>query len=230
MTANASPDVGSPCGPALADAGDFAGPFTRRLEELRLEARVTFLTREIGAGSAAARAGELEALVAEHPLHEQLTGLVERSVVPIRLHYANFDPEHLVAGRADRVVAGALLLHPPRREVQVPALGLGVEDGAVAPQFVVAERPSECFQPELADERVTAFAVGRRRGFARNEAVHVADAEPGRLAVPVDLAVVDHRSERCRVEEPAELRGLQVPRVNRHGQSHEPATRRSAPG
>ena len=67
-------------GPALADAGDFAGPFARRLEELRLEATVTLLTQEIEAGRAAARAGELEALVAEHPLHEKLTGLLMRAL------------------------------------------------------------------------------------------------------------------------------------------------------
>jgi predicted ATPase/DNA-binding SARP family transcriptional activator len=63
-------------GPALADAGDFADPFARRLEELRLDATVTFLTRELDAGRAAARAGQLEGLVAEHPLHEKLTGLL----------------------------------------------------------------------------------------------------------------------------------------------------------
>ncbi|MGH3208272.1 MAG: BTAD domain-containing putative transcriptional regulator [Trebonia sp.] len=67
-------------GPALADAGDFAGPFARRLEELRLDATVTFLSREIDAGGAAARVGELEALVAEHPLHEKLTGLLMRAL------------------------------------------------------------------------------------------------------------------------------------------------------
>ena len=67
-------------GPALADAGDFAEPFARRLEELRLEATVTFLARELDAGRAAARAGELEALVAEHPLHEKLTGLLMRAL------------------------------------------------------------------------------------------------------------------------------------------------------
>ena len=67
-------------GPALADAGDFAAPFARRLEELRLEATVTFLTGETDAGRAAARAGELEALVAGHPLHEQLTGLLMRAL------------------------------------------------------------------------------------------------------------------------------------------------------
>jgi predicted ATPase/DNA-binding SARP family transcriptional activator len=67
-------------GPALADAGDFAAPFSRRLEELRLEATVTFLTRELDAGRAAARAGELEVLVTEHPLHEKLTGLLMRAL------------------------------------------------------------------------------------------------------------------------------------------------------
>jgi predicted ATPase/DNA-binding SARP family transcriptional activator len=67
-------------GPALADAGDFAGPFARRLEELRLDARVTFLAGELDAGRSAARAGELEALAAGHPLHEPLTGLLMRAL------------------------------------------------------------------------------------------------------------------------------------------------------
>jgi predicted ATPase/DNA-binding SARP family transcriptional activator len=67
-------------GPALADAGDFAEPFALRLEELRLDATVTFLTRELDAGRAAARVGELEALVARHPLHEKLAGLVMRAL------------------------------------------------------------------------------------------------------------------------------------------------------
>jgi predicted ATPase/DNA-binding SARP family transcriptional activator len=68
-------------GPALADAGDFAEPFARRLEELRLDATVTLLARELDAGRAAARVGELEALAAEHPLHEKLTGLLMRALV-----------------------------------------------------------------------------------------------------------------------------------------------------
>jgi predicted ATPase len=67
-------------GSALSDAGDFAGPFARRLEELRLEATVTFLARELDGGRAAARAGELEALAAQHPLHEKLTALLMRAL------------------------------------------------------------------------------------------------------------------------------------------------------
>jgi predicted ATPase/DNA-binding SARP family transcriptional activator len=67
-------------GPALADAGDFAEPFARRLEDLRLDASVTLLTRELDAGRAAARVGELEALATEHPLDEKLAGLLMRAL------------------------------------------------------------------------------------------------------------------------------------------------------
>ncbi len=65
-------------GPALADAGDFAGPFARRLADLRLEATVAQLTKQFAAGTI--RVGELESLVAEHPLHEKLTGLLMRAL------------------------------------------------------------------------------------------------------------------------------------------------------
>ena len=65
-------------GPALADAGGFAAPFARRLEELRLDAAVTLLTREVDGG--AARIGEIEALVTGNPLHEKLTGLLMRAL------------------------------------------------------------------------------------------------------------------------------------------------------
>ena len=108
-------------GPALADAGDFAAPFARRLEELRLEATVAFLTRELDAGRAAARAGELEALVAEHPLHEKLAGLLMRALAAtgrqadalaayeaLRARLADelgIDPGPAAAGRAPRGAA-----------------------------------------------------------------------------------------------------------------------------
>jgi predicted ATPase len=65
-------------GPALADAGEFAEPFARRLEDLRLDATVARYAREAGGG--AARVGELEALVAGHPLDEKLTGLLMRAL------------------------------------------------------------------------------------------------------------------------------------------------------
>jgi predicted ATPase len=65
-------------GPALADAGDFAEPFARRLADLRVEATVALLTQEFAAGTA--RVAELEVLVAEHPLHEKLAGLLMRAL------------------------------------------------------------------------------------------------------------------------------------------------------
>src|SRR5580704_17512919 len=49
-------------GPALADAGDFAEPFARRLAELRLEATVTFLNGETDAGRQAHALAAYEAL------------------------------------------------------------------------------------------------------------------------------------------------------------------------
>ncbi len=67
-------------GPALADAGSFAESFARRLEDLRLDAQVAFLARELDAGLAAAHVGEIESLTAEHPLHEKLTGLLMRAL------------------------------------------------------------------------------------------------------------------------------------------------------
>jgi predicted ATPase/DNA-binding SARP family transcriptional activator len=70
-------------GPALVDVGDFVEPYARRLEQLRLDATVAFLTGELDAGRAAGRVGELEALVAGHPLHEELTGLLMRALAAV---------------------------------------------------------------------------------------------------------------------------------------------------
>ncbi|HVT70600.1 MAG TPA: BTAD domain-containing putative transcriptional regulator [Trebonia sp.] len=67
-------------GPALADAGDFAEPFARRLEQQRLEVTTAFLAGELDAGRGAARVGELTALAARHPLDEKLTGLLMRAL------------------------------------------------------------------------------------------------------------------------------------------------------
>jgi predicted ATPase/DNA-binding SARP family transcriptional activator len=70
-------------GPALVDAGDFAEPYARRLEQLRLDASVALLAGEIDAGRPAGRVGELESLVAGHPLHEELTGLLVRALAAV---------------------------------------------------------------------------------------------------------------------------------------------------
>ena len=63
-------------GPALADfAGeDWAQPEATRLEELRLAATEERVELELAAGRHADLVGELEALVARHPLRERLHG------------------------------------------------------------------------------------------------------------------------------------------------------------
>ncbi len=61
-------------GPALADVVDapFAAPEIRRLEELRVEAVELALDADLAAGHHLEVAGEIDAIVAEHPLRERL--------------------------------------------------------------------------------------------------------------------------------------------------------------
>ncbi|HEY6791081.1 MAG TPA: BTAD domain-containing putative transcriptional regulator, partial [Trebonia sp.] len=67
-------------GAALEDAGDFAGPYARRLEELKLDATMTWLARELAEGRAAAHVAGLEALATESPLNEKVTALLMRAL------------------------------------------------------------------------------------------------------------------------------------------------------
>lgn len=63
-------------GPALADLAyeDFAGPAIARLDEARLAALEERIDADLEAGRDAALVGELEELVARHPLRERLRG------------------------------------------------------------------------------------------------------------------------------------------------------------
>ena len=63
-------------GPALCDVADepFAAPEIRRLEELRLEAAELAIDADLAAGHHLEVAGEIDALVAEHPLRERIHG------------------------------------------------------------------------------------------------------------------------------------------------------------
>ena len=67
-------------GPALEDAGAFAGPYAVRLHKLRLDATLTWLEREVAQGRAAAHVAELEALAAESPLNEKVATLLMRTL------------------------------------------------------------------------------------------------------------------------------------------------------
>ncbi|HEX4088358.1 MAG TPA: BTAD domain-containing putative transcriptional regulator [Trebonia sp.] len=67
-------------GPALADAGEFAGPHAQRLERLQLDAMVALLSREVADDPAGGHVGALEVLAAHHPLDEKVTGLLMRAL------------------------------------------------------------------------------------------------------------------------------------------------------
>jgi DNA-binding SARP family transcriptional activator len=67
-------------GPALEDVGEFAASYALRLTDLRLDATVEWLARELGAGRAAAHVAELEALAASDPLDEKVTALLMRAL------------------------------------------------------------------------------------------------------------------------------------------------------
>ncbi|MGH3205212.1 MAG: ATP-binding protein [Streptosporangiaceae bacterium] len=66
-------------GPALQDAGEFAVPYALRLHQLKLDATLTWLEREIAEGRAAAHVAGLEALAAESPLNEKVATLLMRA-------------------------------------------------------------------------------------------------------------------------------------------------------
>jgi predicted ATPase/DNA-binding SARP family transcriptional activator len=141
-------------GPALADAGDFAEPFARRLEELRLDATVTFLTRELGAGRAAARVGELEALAAEHPLDEKLTGLLMRALAATGRQAAALAAYEALRAR----LAGELGIDPG---AQLRGVHLAVLRGEIAVAAAPAGRTRTNLRAQL-----TSF-VGRTDEVAR---------------------------------------------------------------
>jgi len=67
-------------GPALDDIGEFAAPYALRLTDLRLDATVSWLARELETGRAAPHVAELEALAAGNPLNEKVTALLMRAL------------------------------------------------------------------------------------------------------------------------------------------------------
>ena len=90
-------------GPALADVADepFAAPEIRRLEELRLEALELAIDADLAAGRHHEVAGEIDALVAEHPLRERL-----HAQRMLALYRCGRQAEALEAYREARRVAG----------------------------------------------------------------------------------------------------------------------------
>ena len=74
-------------GEALADYrfDEFAQREIARLEELRLEAIEERLAADLAAGGGEDLVGELQALVAEHPLRERLRGQLDGRALPRRV-------------------------------------------------------------------------------------------------------------------------------------------------
>ena len=105
-------------GEPLADLADepFAAAEIRRLEELRLRATEMAIDADLAAGRHAELIGELDALVAEHPLRERLHG--QRMLA---LYRAGRQSEALEAYRAARAGARRADRRRARRRAAAPA-------------------------------------------------------------------------------------------------------------
>src|SRR3954452_15766306 len=102
-------------GPALADLADqrFAQPEIARLEELRISCVEERIGRELERGNHLALVGELEALVAEHPLRERF-----RLQLMLALYRSGRQAEALEAYRAARSMLVDELGIEPGRELR----------------------------------------------------------------------------------------------------------------
>lgn len=127
-------------GDALADYrfDEFAQREIARLEELRVEAVEERLTAELAAGRDADLVGELQALVAEHPLRERLRGQLM-----VALYRAGRQAEALEVMRAGR---------------QLLVDELGIEPG---PELRELERMILAHDVALTAERPSAGLAGR---------------------------------------------------------------------
>jgi predicted ATPase/DNA-binding SARP family transcriptional activator len=115
-------------GPALADLADyrFAVAEAARLEDLRLSAAADRAQAELALGRGAGLVGELEALTAEHPLHERLAA---RHIAALAASGRQADA--LAAYERIRVRLAEELGVPPSAELQ--AAHLAVLRGEAAP-------------------------------------------------------------------------------------------------
>jgi DNA-binding SARP family transcriptional activator/tetratricopeptide (TPR) repeat protein len=102
-------------GPALADFlfMDFAQTDAARLEELRVESVEARLEARVGLGHYAGVVGELEALVAEHPLREHARWLLMRA-----MYGAGRQADALAVYRAGRLTLSQELGLEPGRELR----------------------------------------------------------------------------------------------------------------
>jgi DNA-binding SARP family transcriptional activator len=179
------------CGPPLADLAyePFSQPHILRLQELRLMALEQRIEAELAVGRQAELVGELEALVAEHPLRERLRGQLM-----LALYRCGRQAEALDAYRDARVaLTDELGIEPSRalRELQQAILRqeAGLEPAAVkASAHIAAGRDTERGDA-FGRDRGSVF-VGREReltgllaalddAFAGRGRVALLSGEPG---------------------------------------------------
>jgi predicted ATPase/DNA-binding SARP family transcriptional activator len=172
-------------GPALAE---FTGePFAQvergRLEEERLEALEERVEAELASGRHAALVGELEALVATHPLRERL-----RRQLMLALYRCGRQAEALAAYRqARRLLVEDLGIEPGRALqqleqailLQAPELELELMPVAAPALATTADEPSPQ-EPEKREERriVSVLFVELERQTGRGEPTDPEDVRP----------------------------------------------------
>ena len=146
-------------GPALADLADyrFAAAAAARLEDLRLAALADRIEADLALGGGDRLVGELEALTAEHPLHERLAAHLIRA-----LYAAGRQADALGAYERVRVRLSEELGVAPSPELQ--AAHLAVLRGEAAP---AAPPPARGTNLPAA---VTSF-VGREREIEQIDAL-----------------------------------------------------------
>ena len=138
-------------GPALADVAreGVAQAEIARLEELRLVAVADKLDAELAAGRHAELVGELEALVAAHPLRERF-----RAQLMVALYRSGRQADALAAYRAARAALADELGIDPSPELQRLEQAILTQDPSLAAPEALAEPPGNL------PTRLTSF-VGR---------------------------------------------------------------------
>ena len=154
-------------GPAFADLADetFARPEAMRLDELRVAAVEERIEAELVSGARAELIGDLEALVAEHPLRERPRALLMRALYQ--------------SGRQ----ADALAVYRDARRTLVDELG--IEPGTELRDLeraILEQDPSLAAQPEHDDTTLTlplplTSLVGRERELDDVAALVLGDGE-----------------------------------------------------
>jgi predicted ATPase/DNA-binding SARP family transcriptional activator len=194
-------------GPALADVAHepFAAGEVARLTELRLAAVEDRVEADLALGRHAAVVGELEALVAEHPLRERLRGQLMRA-----LYRSGRQAEALAAYRRTRSLLGEELGLDPGPELRRLEAAMLAQDAGLDPPAEAPARPRTNLRVPL-----TSF-VGRDEEVARvaavlEEARLVTLTGPGgsgktRLAVEVASGLVDRVPDGVWLVELAPLR------------------------